>query len=116
MLKVLNGYTTKIADTTTYTALNKNPNDYQIVRPGQGVDSAPRIEGTVGQTPTSIGTPVGDLIDVPGAFTQYRALTTQLAQCPQTVVPKNANGDPLASPIPAGSNVYLTLTPVRPTC
>ena len=47
-------------------------------------------------------TPVGDLIDIPGAFSQYRDLTTEMAQCPQTVVPKNANGDPLGDPIPAG--------------
>ena len=111
VLKVLGGYTTKIAATATYDALNKNPNDYQIVEPGAGVDSAPRIEGTVGQTPASIGEPVGDLIDIPGAFGQYRDLTTEMAACPQTVVPKDANGTVLGDPIPAGSNVYLTLTP-----
>ena len=110
VLKVLNGYTTKIAGAATFDAFNKNPNDYQIVEPGAGIDSSPRIEGTVGQSPDSIGEPVGDLIDIPGAFSQYRDLTSEMAACAQTVVPRNANGDPLDDPIPAGSNVYLTLT------
>lgn len=110
VLKVLNGYTTKIADTSTFSAYNKNPNDYQITEPAAGVDSAPRIEGTVGQSPDSIGEPVGDLIDIPGAFSQYRDLTSEMAACPQTVVPKDANGNVLDAPIPPGSNVYLTLT------
>jgi choice-of-anchor A domain-containing protein/LPXTG-motif cell wall-anchored protein len=110
VLKVLNGYTTKIADTATFVALNKNPNDYQIVEPGGNSDSTPRIEGTVGQPPASVGEPVGDLIDIPGAFSQYRDLTTEMAACPQTVVPRDANGNVLDEPIPAGSNVYLTLS------
>ena len=91
MLKVLGGGFTKIADTDTYDAGNADQNgasvNYQIFEPGAVYGSTPRIEGTnPAQTRESIEAPVpDDLIDISGAFTQYRQITDQLAGCPATV-------------------------------
>src|SRR4051794_33050730 len=54
---------TKVADTGTYTAYNRDNNNalvnYRLVRSGQPYNSEPFIDGrTNQQTPTSIGTPV----------------------------------------------------------
>ncbi len=116
VLKVLNGGYAKIGDTSTYTALDRDQNNavvnFNIVPPGAAYGSVPRIEGTRTQSPASIGAPVGtNLIDIDGAFAEYRTLTSQLAQCASTVVLTDDAGQPVASPITPGSRAHITLTP-----
>ena len=118
VLKVLGNGFTKVADASTYTAHNTDTNNalsnYQITQSGQPYGSQPRIEGTTNaQTPASIAAQVPQsLIDVPGAFTLYRALTAQLGACPTNVVLTNPDtGVPLPDPVPSGARGRLTLTP-----
>ncbi len=119
ILRVLSSGFTKIADSTTYTALNTDQNGasvtYRIVQKGAGFDSFPRIEGTTNaQNPASIATPVpASLIDVAGAFTRYRQVTTELAGCPTNTVLTDPNGgtSPIPQPYTAGARGRLTLTP-----
>ena len=110
-LRVQNQGFTKIADTDTFAAFNKNPNDYQITAPGGAIDQTPLIEGTVGQSPASIGAPVpADLIDIEGAFGLYEQLSTDLATCPTTVVLTDDAGNPIGSPPVAPFRAHVTLT------
>ena len=118
VLKVLGNGFTKVADASTYTAHNTDMNNalsnYQITQSGQPYGSQPRIEGTTNaQTPASIAAQVPQsLIDVPGAFTLYRALTAQLGACPTNVALTNPDtGVPLPDPVPSGARGRLTLTP-----
>jgi choice-of-anchor A domain-containing protein len=119
ILRVLNSGFTKIADSSTYTARNRDQNNaqvnYRISKPGASFDSTPRIEGTTNQqSPASIATPVpSSLINIAGAFTQYRQLTSDLAQCAANVVLTDPNGgsNPVPRPYSSGSRGRLTLTP-----
>ncbi|AWB85263.1 choice-of-anchor A family protein [Mycetocola zhujimingii] len=116
VLRVLNNGFTKIADASTYLALDRDNNNatvnYNIVQPGAAYGSVPRIEGTITETPTQVSTAVGtDLIDIPGAFTAYRGLTTQLAQCTPNATLTDDAGTPLTSPIAPGTRGHLSLTP-----
>lgn len=116
VLKVLNGGYTKIGDTSTYVDLDRDQNNavvsYNIVPPGGVYGGVPRIEGTVTETPESVGAPVGtDLVDIDGAFGEYTRLSSQLGQCPATVTLTDAAGEPITSPIAPGSNARLSLVP-----
>lgn len=119
VLRVLNSGFTKISDASTYTALNKDQNgatvNYRVVKPGAAYDSQPRIEGTTSQqSPASVSTPVPtSLIDISGAFTRYRQLTTEIGECPANVELTDPNGGTTPIPQPYGSNARgkLTLTP-----
>ncbi|MET0838056.1 MAG: collagen-binding domain-containing protein, partial [Marmoricola sp.] len=116
VLRVQNSGFTKIAGTDTYDAFNTDSNgadvDYRVVQQGAAYESVPRIEGvTHAQTPASVATPVpSSLIDVAAAFTAYRAITTQLAACAETISLEDANGNPLG-PITPGSQAYFDLEP-----
>jgi choice-of-anchor A domain-containing protein len=118
VLRVLNGGFTKIADSSTYTARNRDQNNaqvnYRVVKPGAAYDSTPRIEGTTNaQSPESVSTPVpSSLIDMAGAFTLYRQLTTQIGECPSNVVLTDPNGgsSPISQPYSSGARGRLTLT------
>lgn len=117
ILRVQNSGFTKIANASTVTARNTDSNgvsgNYHIVAPGAAYESMPRIEGTVNQPPASVSTPVSSsLIDVTGAFTVYRQLTTQMAECPQTTQLTDANGGtaPIPQPFVTGARGRLTLT------
>ncbi|WP_345800626.1 collagen-binding domain-containing protein [Microbacterium sp. AZCO] len=116
VLKVLgNGYA-KVADGTTFDAFNRDTNNaavnYQIVQPGAGYNSVPRIEGTSQQSPASIEAPVpAGLIDIGAAYTLYREASTTLGTCTQTVELQNRDdGTPLPRPILPGANARITLT------
>ncbi|GAA1445665.1 hypothetical protein GCM10009617_25310 [Leifsonia poae] len=116
VLKVLGGGLSKIADTSTYTAYDHDNNNalvnYQIVPTGAPYNTAPRIEGTVTQTPASIAAPVGtNLVDIDAAFPAYRQLSTDLGGCARTVQLTDTQGDPLQSPIAPGTSGRLTMTP-----
>ena len=118
VLKVLGGGFSKIADTTTYEAENEDQNgatvNYQVFEPSAGYGSQPRIEGTTSaQNAVSIAEPVPDnLIDIDGAFTQYRQITTELAGCPATVQLAGPDSPfpPLTPGWGAGTRGRLTLT------
>ena len=116
VLRVLNSGYTKIADSATYTARNTDQNgakvNINIVKPGAVYGSTPRIEGTTSQPPASVATPVpSGLISIPGAFTKYRSLTTEIADCPQTVRLTDPNGGstPIDQPYTRGARGRLTL-------
>lgn len=119
VLRVLNNGFAKIANSATYTARNTDQNgaavNYEVLEPGAAYNSTPRIEGTTGlQTPASIATPVpSSLIDINGAFTLYRQLTTEMAACPDNTVLTDPNGGaaPIPQPYPSSSSARLTLTP-----
>ena len=107
---------TKIADTSTYDAFNRDNNNalvnYRIVPKGQPYNSSRFIDGrTNQQTPASIGTPVPtNLIDMDAAFAKYRTLTQQMADCPTSVLLRDTQGTPLPRPITPGASGRLTLT------
>ncbi len=118
ILRVLNNGFTKIADTTTYSGHDVDGNgtasNYRITEPGAGFEASPHIEGTTNQqTAASIQTPVpSSLIDIPGAFSLYRELTTQLGACQANAFLTNPDtGAPLPEPIPPGTRGRLELTP-----
>jgi choice-of-anchor A domain-containing protein len=117
IVNVENGGFTKVADTATYSAFNRDNNNaqvnYRLVPNGQPYNTNPHIDGRTNlQTPASIGTPVpSSLIDIPGAFALYRDLTQQMAACPQTLIPTDAQGVALPRPLAPGSSIFLTLAP-----
>ena len=121
VLRVLNSGFTKIADTSSYTAHNKDSNgatvNYRVTQPGASADSFPRIEGTTNQqTPASVATPVPQsLIDTTAAYARYRALTAELAACPTNTALTDPNGGTAEVPRPyaPGSRGRLTLTAGR---
>ena len=82
-VNVENSGFTKVADTSTYSAFNRDNNNalvnYRLVPKGSPYNSSPFIDGrTNAQTPASIGTPVpSNLIDIPAAFATYRNLTVR---------------------------------------
>ena len=110
---------TKVANTATYDAYNRDRNNalvnYRLVPQGRPYETQPHIDGrTNQQTPASIGTPVpSSLIDIPSAFTTYRGLTQQMAGCPANVNLVDDQGNILPRPIPDGARGRLTLTPGR---
>ncbi|MFC6151878.1 collagen-binding domain-containing protein, partial [Mumia xiangluensis] len=112
VLRTLDGGFTKIGG-TDFTALDTDSNgasvNTRIVRDGGGYESVPRIEGTARQAPESVGRSMGELVDVAGAFPQYRDLSTRMGRCEPTLQPTDANGNRLPSPIPSGSQAYLNL-------
>ena len=115
VVNVENGGFTKVGTDSTYTAFDTDNNgasvNYRLVPHGRPYNSTPHIDGRSKQTPASIGQAIPDsLINIPAAFVQYRSLTTQMGQCPQTLNPADAQGDPLTRPLALGSSIYLTLT------
>src|SRR4051794_41167127 len=121
MLRGLKSGFTKIGNSATFTAHNRDNNgatvNYRVTRPGASYNSTPAIEGTTNQqTPASVATPVpASLIDVSGAYARYRALTTQIAGCPANVTLTDPNGGPssVPTPYPPGARGRLTLTAGR---
>ena len=117
VVNVENGGFTKVADTSTYTAYNRDNNNalvnYRLVPNGQPYNVNPHIDGrTNQQSPASIAAPVPtDLIDIPAAFDTYRDLTQEMAGCPATVDLVDDQGTTLPRPIPVGARGRLTLIP-----
>src|SRR4051812_19358542 len=117
VVNVENAGFTKVADTSTYDAFDRDSNnaavDYRLVPAGRPFEAVPHIQGRTRQTPASIGTPVPtSLIDIPSAFATYRDLTQQMAQCPVNVPLLNRDdGTPLPRPVPPGANARVSLTP-----
>ena len=112
ILQVLRG-NTKVADTSTYTAANTDSNgaavNYRLVEPGAAYESTPAITGTNRQTPESIATPVGtELVDVAGAYSAYRTLTSEIGACAATIELTDAGGEPLTEITP-GQAAFVTL-------
>ncbi len=115
-VNVENGGFTKIADTGTYDAYDTDTNgaavNYRIVPEGAGYASNQIVQGRSRQSPDSIETPVpDDLIDIAGAFAQYRTLTTEMAGCQNTVTLDDARGDPITRPVGPGDQAYVELVP-----
>jgi len=115
-VNIENGGYTKVADTTTYTAFDRDNNgasvNYRLVPAGKPYNTNPHIDGRVRQTPASIATPVPtSLIDIPSAFALYRDLAQQMSQCAATVALVDDRGEPIAQPFPANTRGRLTLTP-----
>jgi len=114
VLRVLNDGFTKVGG-EGFTAHNTDTNGasalYQVVEPDAPYGSVPRIEGTTSrQSPASVAEPVGALVDIAGAFAQYRDLTQEMGTCAQTLTPRDANGEALARPITTpGTQLYLDL-------
>ena len=113
ILRVLNQQFAKVVGTASYTAHVTDANgalsNYRLTGVDDTYDSTPRIEGTSNQqTIESIQTPY-DGIDFTSAFTGYRAVTTEMAACAQTLEPTDAQGTALPRPIPPGDQVYLSL-------
>ena len=109
---------TKVADTSTYTAHEKDENgalhNYRLTRKGKPYSSTPLIDGRTKQSPESIAhRPGTDLINVAAAFDVYRILTRQLEACPANVqlVSPDYPFAPLPRPYPSGARGRLTLTP-----
>ncbi|TYL55643.1 choice-of-anchor A family protein [Nocardioides sp. BGMRC 2183] len=109
---------TKIGRDSSYTAHERDNNNaqvnYRIVRNGSDYNTIPHIDGRTRQSPASIGVPVPDsLIDIGAAFSRYRVITDQLADCPANVDLVNDSGALLPRPIPAGSRGRLSLVSGR---
>ncbi|OON27768.1 hypothetical protein BSA16_30305 [Micromonospora sp. Rc5] len=77
--------------------------------PSDDYDAFPRIELVTRQPVASVGP--ASPIDFAAAFASFRQTSTDLAECPQNVVLRTPNGDPLPRPVPPGSNAVVTLTP-----
>ncbi|WP_141014316.1 collagen-binding domain-containing protein [Nocardioides sambongensis] len=114
LVRVENQGFTKIGDTSTYDAFNRDSNNatqpYRIVKKGAPYENQPLIEGrSRAQTPESIGAPVDrSVLDFGVAFAAYRQTSNGLGQCENTVTLRNANGDDLARPVTGGQS-YITL-------
>lgn len=80
----------------------------ELVPTGAGSGSAKRVSLTTTQSTTSIEQ--SGLIDFDSAFAAYGTRSDAMANCPDTVVMTNANGNPLTSPLPPGSQVYLNVS------
>ena len=114
ILRVLNQGYAKVALTSTYAAFDRDQNNalinYHITVPTGTAETIPRVEGTITQTPASIGTTVpSNLINIAGAFNTYRGLSTDLGTCPATVVLTDDAGNPLTSPFAPGTRAHVTL-------
>lgn len=81
----------------------------RIVADGALYVSTPRVELGVQQPLASVG-PTSP-IDFAAAFQDFRASSVALAGCTDNVLLEGADGRPLESPFPEGTNAFLTLTP-----
>jgi choice-of-anchor A domain-containing protein len=116
ILRVLNNGYVKIGDAATYDAASVDQNGaagaWHVFEPGATYESQPRIEGTIGQSPESIASPVPvDQLDIAGAFGLYRDTTAQLGLCTPTIGLTTAGGDPITPPYPDGTSGALRLVP-----
>lgn len=111
-LQVLqNGYA-KVGDLTGTFVRDLDNNQAAVntrILPSDNYDAAPRVELVTRQPVSSVG-PTSP-INFAAAFTSFRSTATDLATCDNTVVLRDPNGNLLPSPIPAGSNAVVTLTP-----
>jgi choice-of-anchor A domain-containing protein len=80
----------------------------ELVPSGAGAGSAAHVILTTEQPTASIVAP--GLIDFDSAFTAYRARSTAMAACPDTVTPTDAQGTALTEPYASGTQAYLTLS------
>jgi choice-of-anchor A domain-containing protein len=80
----------------------------QLVPTGKAIDNPQRVELTTVEPATSVVKP--GLIDFDRAFTAYDQRSADMANCPDTVIPTEANDvTPLPQPWPEGAQAYLTL-------
>lgn len=111
-LQVLNSGYVKIGDLTGTVVRDTDNNGAAVntrVLPSDDYDASPRIELVTRQPVASVGP--ASPIDFAAAFASFRRTSTDLAECPQNVVLRTPNGDPLPRPVPPGSNAVVTLTP-----
>lgn len=115
VLRVEQGQIRVFGDPATFDLRDTDQNGvpdlpWRVVPEGAAYESEPRVEGRIGQDPTTVDDPVAGL-DLTAAFTRYRALSTELAACPVNTRLLDANGNPVTLPAPPGTNAVLQLTP-----
>ena len=85
----------------------------QLVPTGGTRNSTPRVELTTTQPTDSVVQ--SGLIDFDAVFDLYKARSQDMADCPDTVIPTEADDTtPLPQPWPAGTQAYLTLDTTHP--
>lgn len=105
-LQVLSGAYVKLGDATGTDVLGTGLTE--LVPTGAAAGSTKRLSLTTAQSAASIKQ--SGLIDFAAAFEAYDARSDEMARCPDTVIMTDANNNPLSSPLPPNSQVYLNLS------
>lgn len=105
-LQVLSSAYVKLGDATGTDVLATAPT--KLVPTGAGASSGKALSLTTTQSATSIKQ--SGLIDFAAAFEAYDARSDEMARCPDTVIMTDANNNPLSSPLPPNSQVYLNVS------
>ncbi len=105
-LKALSSTYVKLGNAAGTSVLGTSPT--QLVPTGAGAGSTPSLSLSTTQSAASIEQ--SGLVDFNTAFTAYDQRSTAMASCSNNVTMTNANGNTLTSPLPAGSQVYLSLS------
>ncbi|WP_417077606.1 collagen-binding domain-containing protein [Micromonospora profundi] len=111
-LQVLNNGYAKVGDLTGAFVRNIDNNGAQVntrILPADNYDASPRVELVTRQPVDSVG-PTSP-INFTEAFAAFRATSSGLATCNNTMVLRTPEGEVLPRPIPPGSNAVVTLTP-----